>query len=89
MLRQTSLALLLTSTAQIASAETLSIVTDISPVHGLVSMITDGISEPTLIIDPTASPHMNAMRVGRRRVAGCGCGVLGRRRAVTVARRPH
>ena len=62
MLRQTSLALLLTSTAQIASAETLSIVTDISPVHGLVSMITDGISEPTLIIDPTASPHMNAMR---------------------------
>jgi zinc transport system substrate-binding protein len=62
MLRQTPLALLLTTVAQIAYAEAPSIVTDIAPVHGLVSMVTEGVAEPSLMIEPAASPHTNAMR---------------------------
>ncbi|SHH50672.1 zinc ABC transporter substrate-binding protein [Marivita hallyeonensis] len=62
MFRTTTIALLLASTAQIASADAPKIVTDIAPIHGLVSMVTEGVTEPALLIEPTASPHTNAMR---------------------------
>ena len=62
MLRHTPLAILLTSVAHIAQADAPKVVTDIAPVHSLVSMVTKGISEPSLIIDPRAGPHTNAIR---------------------------
>lgn len=55
-------ALLLMSTATLASAEAPSIVTDIAPVHGLVSMVAGDLTEPALLIEPKVSPHTNAMR---------------------------
>ncbi|MBI6629920.1 zinc ABC transporter substrate-binding protein [Pontibaca salina] len=38
------------------------VATDISPVHSLVAQVMDGVSTPTLIIDPGASPHGYALR---------------------------
>ncbi|MCK0150204.1 zinc ABC transporter substrate-binding protein [Marivita sp. S6314] len=62
MIRITSLALVLTSTATLAHADMPRIATDIAPVHGLVSMVTGDQATPSLLIDPSASPHTNAMR---------------------------
>lgn len=62
MRRITTLAVLLASTASIARAEVPSIVADIAPVHGLVSMVTGDITTPSMLIEPTASPHSNAIR---------------------------
>lgn len=39
----------------------------ITPVHSLVSMVTDGVSEPALIIRPGASPHHYALKPSEAR----------------------
>ncbi|MFP7672127.1 zinc ABC transporter substrate-binding protein [Marivita sp. S0852] len=62
MLRMTFLAAIFASTAQIVQADIPKIVTDIAPVHGLVSMVTGDLAQPDLLIEPAASPHTNAMR---------------------------
>lgn len=38
------------------------VVTDITPVHGLVSRVMDGVGQPTLLLPPGQSPHEYAMR---------------------------
>ena len=45
-----------------AHAADLNVAADIAPVHSLVSMVTEGLGTPALLIDPNASPHTNAMR---------------------------
>ena len=39
----------------------------IAPVHSLVSMVTAGVSEPALIVEPGASPHSYAMKPSEAR----------------------
>jgi zinc transport system substrate-binding protein len=53
-------ALLFTTTA--AQAEVPNVVTDIPPVHGLVSAVMDGVGAPELLITKGASPHGFALR---------------------------
>lgn len=62
MLRIAPLVFMFASSATLAKADVPNIVTDIAPVHGLVSMVTGDLAEPALLIDPAASPHTNAMR---------------------------
>ncbi|WP_120502209.1 zinc ABC transporter substrate-binding protein [Roseovarius sp. EL26] len=45
-----------------AHAEAPKVVTDIAPVHSLVSRVMQGVGEPTLIIRPEASPHGYSLR---------------------------
>jgi zinc transport system substrate-binding protein len=45
-----------------ALADVPQVVTDIAPVHGLVSRVMDGVGEPTLLLPPGQSPHDYAMR---------------------------
>lgn len=45
-----------------ASRADVAVVTDIAPVHGLVSMIMDGVGTPDLLIPPNTSPHGAALR---------------------------
>ncbi|MFP7569657.1 zinc ABC transporter substrate-binding protein [Marivita sp. S2033] len=62
MLRPILIALTLSLPFSFVQADTPRVVTDIAPVHGLVSMVMEGIAEPVLLIQPTDSPHTNAMR---------------------------
>ncbi|NSX54411.1 zinc ABC transporter substrate-binding protein [Parasulfitobacter algicola] len=48
-------------------AQTPDVVTDIAPVHSLVSRVMDGIGAPQMIIQPNASPHGYAMRPSEAR----------------------
>lgn len=43
------------------------VVTDIAPVHGLVSQVMQGVATPDLVIPPGASPHGYAMRPSEAR----------------------
>ena len=52
--------LLLSATPVLADAPR--VVTDIAPVHSLVSMVMDGVGTPDLVIPANASPHNFAMR---------------------------
>ena len=45
-----------------ASADELKVAATIAPVHSLVAMVTEGITEPALIVRPGASPHDYALR---------------------------
>lgn len=45
-----------------AFAETPRVVTDIPPVHSLVSQVMEGVGTPDLVIPATASPHSYSMR---------------------------
>ncbi len=45
-----------------ASADAPKVVTDIAPVHGLVSRVMSGVGEPSLIVRPGSSPHHYSMR---------------------------
>ena len=38
-------------------AETIDVVVTIKPVHSLVSQVMQGVAEPTLLVDGSASPH--------------------------------
>ena len=42
----------------------------ITPVHSLVSMVADGVSEPELIVRPGASPHHYALKPSEARALG-------------------
>ncbi|MBW4710162.1 zinc ABC transporter substrate-binding protein [Roseobacter sp. YSTF-M11] len=52
---------------QPARADVPNVVTDIAPVHGLVSRVMQGIGTPDLILPPGASPHGYAMRPSEAR----------------------
>lgn len=52
------LAIITATTAQSA----IRVATDIAPVHSLVAMITEGVSEPDLVIQRGASPHSYSLR---------------------------
>ena len=45
-----------------ARADVPKVVTDTAPVHSLVSMVLDGIAEPSLVIPPEVSPHDHRLR---------------------------
>ena len=45
-----------------AAAEPPRVVADIAPVHALVSMVMEGVGEPTLLIPTSASPHGHSLR---------------------------
>lgn len=45
-----------------AFADTPAVVTDITPVHGLVSMVMGDLGSPALLVEPGASPHGYALR---------------------------
>ncbi|WP_319637514.1 zinc ABC transporter substrate-binding protein [Roseitranquillus sediminis] len=53
--------------AATASAEVPSVATDIAPVHSLVARVMDGLGEPSLVVDPGASPHGYSMRPSEAR----------------------
>ncbi|WP_425043490.1 zinc ABC transporter substrate-binding protein [Primorskyibacter sp. S87] len=68
MLRRHLTALLLTFVgAAPAVADVPRVAVDIPPVHGLVSMVMDGVGEPDLLMRPGASPHGYAMRPSEAR----------------------
>jgi len=48
--------------AGMAAAHPPNVVTDIAPVHSLVAQVTEGVTEPALIIPPNQSPHYFSMR---------------------------
>ena len=48
--------------ATIAQAEPPKVVTDIRPVHSIVSMVTEGVGEVEVLLRPGASPHSYSMR---------------------------
>ncbi len=52
----------LLSTTGLALADAPKVVTDISPVHGLVSRVMEGVGEPELLVRPGSSPHGYSMR---------------------------
>lgn len=59
---------LMASTALIAGtaqAEAPQVVADIAPIHALVARVMDGVGEPTLLVEPGASPHGYALRPSR------------------------
>ncbi|MGB0959515.1 MAG: zinc ABC transporter substrate-binding protein [Halocynthiibacter sp.] len=43
------------------------VVTDIAPVHGLVSMVMEGAGQPTLLVTQTASPHHFSLKPSQAR----------------------
>ena len=51
-----------TTAADQAKASDLQVAATITPVHSLVSMVTEGITSPELIVRPGASPHGYAMK---------------------------
>lgn len=53
--------------ASSAAAEIPDVVTDIAPVHGLVSEVMQGIGEPVLLVRPGATPHDYALRPSQAR----------------------
>lgn len=59
------LAGLLASSAALADVPR--VAADIAPVHSLLSRVMDGIGEPTLIVQPGASPHAYSMRPSEAR----------------------
>jgi len=62
------LTLLLLVTTSVATAEPLRIVASIKPVHSLVAGITQGISEPELLMSSNQSPHHYSLRPSERRM---------------------
>lgn len=52
-------------TATTAQAEVPQVVADIAPVHSLVARVMQGVGEPTLLVEPGASPHGYALRPSR------------------------
>lgn len=55
----------LTLIAGAVQAEAPHVVADIAPVHALVARVMDGVGEPTLLVEPGASPHGYALRPSR------------------------
>lgn len=55
-----SCALICATTPSLAGG--LSVVTDLAPVHGLVAMVTEGVSEPVLLMDEPGDGHHFALR---------------------------
>lgn len=62
MLRFFSLIILAAIFSRPAAAETPKVVTDIAPVHSLVSIVMQGIGSPEILIPPGVSPHDFALR---------------------------
>ena len=54
--------LLFSLAASGASAQAPRVVADIAPVHSLAAQIMQGVGEPFLLVEPTASPHSYALR---------------------------
>ena len=50
-----------------AWAEPPAVVTDIAPVHSLVSQVMAGVAEPTLLLDGVADPHSVSLRPSQAR----------------------
>jgi len=48
--------------ASAAQGDVPSVVADIAPVHSLVSQVMQGLEQPELLLEPTASPHSYALR---------------------------
>ena len=46
----------------LAWADVPSVATDITPVHGLVARVMQGVGQPDLVVPPGASPHSHSMR---------------------------
>ena len=44
------------------SAETIDVVVTIKPIHSLVSQVMQGVAEPTLLVDGSASPHSFSLK---------------------------
>ncbi|AXT36904.1 zinc transporter (plasmid) [Phaeobacter sp. LSS9] len=53
--------------ATAAFAEVPAVATDITPVHGLVSRVMQGVGTPDLVVPPGASPHSHSMRPSEAR----------------------
>lgn len=53
--------------ATTSQAEVPSVVTDIAPIHSLVTRVMQGVGEPHLILPPGVSPHSYAMRPSEAR----------------------
>ncbi len=51
-----------TALASTAWADVPRVVADIAPIHSLVAQVMKGVGEPSLLIEPTASPHSYALR---------------------------
>ena len=60
--RAFALPLVLAATATMAPADPPKVVTDIAPVHALVSQVLQGVGDVALLLPPGASPHGYAMR---------------------------
>lgn len=58
----------LSLTALPAMAEVPRVVTDILPVHSLTAMVMQGVGEPELLVDGSASPHDFALRPSQARL---------------------
>lgn len=61
------LALILTLLATPALAEAPRVVADIPPVHSLVAQVMEGVGDPALLLDGTASPHGGSLRPSQAR----------------------
>ncbi len=64
-MRRLALALMLLATPAIA--ETPRVVADIPPVHSLVAQVMEGVGDPVLLLDGTASPHGGSLRPSQAR----------------------
>ena len=53
--------------ATVTFAEPPRVVTDIAPIHSLVSQVMDGVAEPSLLIKPENSPHEYTLRPSEAR----------------------
>lgn len=60
-------ALLLLASPVSAAAEPPAVVVSIKPLHGLASALMEGVGEPTLLLDGTASPHGYSLRPSEAR----------------------
>ncbi|MFV1591080.1 zinc ABC transporter substrate-binding protein [Phaeobacter sp. JH20_36] len=66
-LRYLAIAATVCTTATTALAEVPTVAADITPVHGLVSRVMQGVGAPELVVPPGASPHSHAMRPSEAR----------------------
>jgi len=64
-MRRLAFALMLFATPALADAPR--VVADIPPVHSLVAQVMDGVGDPALLLDGTASPHGGSLRPSQAR----------------------
>jgi len=59
--------LFVTALAKPAFAEAPSVITDIAPIHGLVSSVMEGVESPKLLLQPGVDPHSYSLRPSEAR----------------------